>query len=161
MAREIILNTGSIAIVDDEDYETVSRHKWTQNNKGYAITSMKIDGKWCTVSMHRFLNKTPPELQTDHRDGDRLNNRKENLRNCSFQGNNRNKGFSKNNKSGMKGVHVRKVSRYMYWKSAIRIDSKIKVKLFPYTDEGKLQAAKWYDEQAKIHYGEFAKVNGA
>ena len=165
MAREILLNTGNAAIVDDEDYELVSRYNWTESDKGYAITSIKINGKWKTVPMHRLINNTPAGMLTDHIDGDRLNNRRENLRTCEAKQNMQNMKIFKSNKSGYKGVSVKKnISKqgneYLYWMAQIKLDLDKPYKLFPYTEEGKLQAARWYDEQARLHFGEFAKVNG-
>lgn len=67
---------GKFAKVSTQDYESVKRHSWYYR-EGYALT--KIHGK--EIRMHRFvMNVTDPNLIVDHKDRDRLNNTRENLR---------------------------------------------------------------------------------
>lgn len=80
--KEIALsNTGDHAIVDESDYEFVSSFgKWMENDQGYAVKRCKVDGKKTTIRMHSLINGTPPGLVTDHINGNKLDNRRENLR---------------------------------------------------------------------------------
>jgi hypothetical protein len=67
---------GKFAKVSSQDYESVKRHSWYYR-EGYALT--KVRGK--EIRMHRFvMNVTDPNLIVDHKDRDRLNNTRENLR---------------------------------------------------------------------------------
>jgi hypothetical protein len=60
--------------------------------------------------------------QIDHIDGDRLNNRFENLRNVSASENQRNKKLGRNNKSGISGIHFEKQTRK--WDAVIYVNRK-------------------------------------
>lgn len=75
-------------------------------------------------SLHRLLNETPEGMITDHIDGDTLNNRKSNLRDATYQDNNRNASLRKDNKSGCPGVSFHKGSQK--WMARIKIDGKDK-----------------------------------
>ena len=81
-SKEILLrNTGHFAIVDDDDYEKVdSLSPWYESDSGYAIKKTRIKGKSISIRMHSFINDTPKGLVTDHINGNRLDNRKSNLR---------------------------------------------------------------------------------
>ena len=75
------LSNGGEAIIDIEDYEKVSAFgKWYMNDSGYAVKKTKIQGKNISIRMHALINNTPKGLHTDHINGDRLDNRKSNLR---------------------------------------------------------------------------------
>lgn len=58
----------------------------------------------------------------DHIDGNRLNNCIENLREATASQNGQNKKLPKNNKSGVKGVHLNKANK---WVAQLKIDSKV------------------------------------
>ena len=67
---------GKYAFVSPEDYPNVMRHSWYYRN-GYALS--KINNK--ETRMHRFImDVTDPDLIVDHKDRNRLNNTRENLR---------------------------------------------------------------------------------
>ena len=72
-----IAGAGRTTKVSPEDYPLLSQHKWHMNRNGYAIT--KIKGR--QRAMHRMITETVnPYIFVDHKDGDRLNNTRENLR---------------------------------------------------------------------------------
>lgn len=82
--RSILLeNTGNYAIVNESDYDRVIAYgKWYENDGGYAVKKTRIKGKNITIRMHMLVNNTPIGCgyHTDHINGNRLDNRKENLR---------------------------------------------------------------------------------
>lgn len=79
-------NTGRYALVDNQDYETiVSYGSWYENDQGYAVKRVKVDGKKKTIRMHKLINDTPDGLVTDHINGNKLDNRRKNLRAVSQQ----------------------------------------------------------------------------
>lgn len=81
MKKILLENTGNYALVDDEDYDLVmSFGKWHENDSGYAVRRDTVGGKKQTVRMHREVNATPHNMVTDHKNGNRLDNRKSNLR---------------------------------------------------------------------------------
>jgi len=97
------------ALVDDEDYdrvmEAVGKAKW------YAHASDK-NGEYVYACdggrdryMHRVIMNAPKGMDVDHKNGDRLNNCKENLRICTRSENCRNKKTRKDSATGFKGVY--------------------------------------------------------
>ena len=105
--KEIPLTQGKVAIVDDEDFEKLNQYKWCAHWNGhhwYATRSVKKNGKSIMIYMHREIINAPKGIPVDHRDGNGLDNCKENLRLCTQQENCRNRKFNKNNKFGIKGV---------------------------------------------------------
>lgn len=73
---EIPLTKNKIAVIDDEDWELVSRYKWHTmpvKNLFYANCSQRI-------LMHRLILNPPKGLFVDHIDRNGLNNRRNNLR---------------------------------------------------------------------------------
>jgi hypothetical protein len=107
--KNVPLTNGKYALVSDCDYEAVMQFKWCWSNNGrktdYALRTK--DG----IRMHRFIMQTPREQQVDHINGNGLDNRRENLKNCSHSENQRNRGANNNNCLGIKGV-VKKYHRY-------------------------------------------------
>lgn len=77
----LLRNTGRYATVDEDDFERVDAlSPWYENDHGYAIKKTRVEGKNISIRMHSFINNTPKGLVTDHINGDRLDNRKSNLR---------------------------------------------------------------------------------
>ncbi len=100
MSKEIKLTKGMVCIVDDDDFEWLSQWKWQAHkskNKYYAVRKR-------VIRMHREIAKTPDGMQCDHIDGNTLDNRKSNLRNCEAYQNAMNRGANTNSKTGAKGV---------------------------------------------------------
>lgn len=94
-----------VAIVDDQDYEELSKHKWFASH-GYAVRSApKINGKRTgLIWMHREINKPGEGLSVDHIDGNPLNNTRTNLRSCTLAENQWNRKKPKNNTTGYKNI---------------------------------------------------------
>jgi len=148
------LNKGAVTIIDNDDLPLVAEKKWRVGN-GYAVHSFRAcDGKVKTIRMHRIIMDAPPELEVDHINGDRLDNRRSNLRLCTPKQNNQNR--PKHNTGGVrpyKGVRKRN-NRYV---AEIRIGGgNIALGSFLTAED----AAFAYDCAAKKHYGEFANLNG-
>lgn len=81
--RILLRNTGNYALVDEDDYDKVNAFSpWYENDSGYAIKKTRIKGKSVSIRMHMLINDTPIGcgFHTDHINGNRLDNRKENLR---------------------------------------------------------------------------------
>jgi hypothetical protein len=72
---------GLYALVDEEDFATVSHIGWRVHTPPRSLTMYargSVDGvQWL---MHRFILKPQRQWPIDHRDGDGLNNRRLNLR---------------------------------------------------------------------------------
>jgi AP2 domain. len=147
--KEIELSKGYVALVDDDDYEWLMQWSW-HFAKGYAVRNGKNRGDK-QIYMHREVLKVPVGEFTDHIDGNKLDNRKSNLRRCTYSQNNRNKKLTKANTSGRKGVSWNKARQQ--WHASIWVRPK-KIFLGLYDD---LDAAgKAYEDAANFYFGEFA-----
>lgn len=94
----------------------------------------------------------------DHRDGDRLNNRKTNIRIADAGGNSSNAVVPSTNSSGFKGAHLTNKRGSKKWLANISVGNKSQHIGYFHTAE---EAARAYDAAAIIHYGEFAKTNAS
>lgn len=122
--KRIFLTKGAETIVNDEDFEYLNQFRWQLDSDGYAVRhNLAHEGKRGSKKrMHRVILSTPKGLLVDHVNGDRLDNRRENLRNCTFVDNARNAKRHASNASGFKGVYWNK--REKKWKGHIRTNNK-------------------------------------
>jgi hypothetical protein len=146
----IPLSRGKFAIVDDEDYEFISQHKWHASTMGYAVrNAFKRLGERKMVYMHREIIKPPDGLYVDHINHDTLDYRKTNLRICTLSQNQHNRYVPRNNTSGYKGVRWNKGK----WEARINKDGKT-------TNLGRFanieDAANAYKKAEVELFGEFA-----
>jgi hypothetical protein len=152
-ARLIPLTQGKFAIVDADDYERLSKHKWCACKKRHTFYAYRrTQGK--KISMHRVIVNAPRGLVVDHKNRSGLNNRKSNLRPCTIAQNNRNSGPHHNATSKYKGVLWNKAARK--WQARIRPNRR-QIHLGFFTDE--IEAAIAYDRKAEQVFGEFAYLN--
>ena len=149
--KELRITNGRV-IVDDDDYEWLKKHSWAINEHGYAVLviSATINS---SMSMHRTIIKAHSGQIVDHVNGNKLDNRKENLRFCTTQQNQYNRGVNKNNKTGYKGVHNTPSGKFV---ALIKIDKKVK-SLGTYPTA--IEAAKVYNKYAIKYHGDFARLN--
>jgi hypothetical protein len=144
------------AIVDDADYETLSQFKWSvfhsggANRKYYAQRSPHP--KHQTILMHRMLMDYPGGMEIDHINGNGLDNRKCNLRICSKSQNMANRGKTKRNQSGAKGIIWDKANQR--WMARIAIQRKT---YFLGRFERIEDARSAYARAAQKYFGEFAR----
>lgn len=154
MTQRIPLSNGKEALVDDDDYPWLIQWKWSYNGR-YAARHAIVDGKSTSVYMHREILKPDPGMYTDHINGDRLDNRRCNLRSCSHAQNSRNmRKQAHPTSSAYKGVSFHKASGR--WAAGIRVEGKRR-SLGYYETE--IDAAYAYDEAARQAYGEYAALN--
>jgi hypothetical protein len=145
----IPLSQNKFAQIDDDDFALVSKYRWYEN-EGYAITYHK--GK--RIKMHRLVMKAAPSQPVDHRDTNKLNNQKHNLRFCTIKENNRNGVLRKDNTSGYKGVFLDKSTGH--WRPVVYVDAK---PFSPGQFKNKAHAALARDLWALDLHGEFASTN--
>lgn len=152
--RQISLTKGAYATVDDADFEALSKYSWCFSNTGYAVRGTMKGGESRIYLMHREILGAKPDEEIDHVDGNRLNNQRSNLRLCSSAENKHNRGKSKNNTSGYKGVHWNKQNGK--WRSRIMVNRRVYHLGFFENSE---DAAKAYDIAALKYHKDFARVN--
>ena len=152
----IPLTQGKYAIVDDEDFHDLSRYCWYFCSLGYAQRKgprIKNE-KRTTIRMHRFIMKPKTGDYVDHINGNRLDNRRENLRIATNRQNAMNSKMHSNNKIGVKGVSLHRASGLFH--ARIRQDGIRKSLGYFKTAE---EAGLAYDKAATMLFGEFALTN--
>ena len=98
---EVTATNGIKFYIDKSDEMLVRKYKWSvacDKNGYYTVVTSK------GLKLHTLLMNTPREMEVDHIDLDRMNNRRENLRLCTHQQNQCNKPLQKNNTSEVSGV---------------------------------------------------------
>ena len=126
------------ALVDAADADFVNQWRWCMDKDGYAIR-IQWDGIHSQeFRLHReLLGLTRGDgLEVDHRDRDRLNNRRQNLRVLPKGRNQQNTTSAKGTSSQYRGVHWNK--RRQKWRAALTTNGRY-MHLGSFTSE--LQAA--------------------
>lgn len=157
--RKLKLSNKGFALVDDSDYDELCRYKWYLKADGYVGRSInlgKIGGKtkYQGLLMHREIVKTPKGVKLDHKDGNRSNNQRSNLRIATSSQNSMNQKKAENKVSKYKGVTFRKDRNK--WFARIIKEGK-RYGLGHYASE--IEAARAYNKAAIGYFGEFAKLN--
>lgn len=158
MAREIPLSRGKVALVDDVDFDRVGGLRWTAKpadqatEKWYAYRTEVRDGRKATIYLHRLITLAPAHLLVDHRNGDGLDCRRENLRLCSHSENLINRHLPRP-AGGYRGIHLTPAGK---WRVLVQCQGQV-IRLTPVNDPA--LAARLYDAVAAVVHGEFAVLN--
>lgn len=150
--------SGGSFIFDAEDLELAMSRQWHINKFGYVVhqVHIKADGKRTHRNewFHRMSLCAPDDVIVDHINGDRLDNRKVNLRYATRSQNNSNSKLRSHNRSGYKGIcYIPRVDSYT---AEVKIDGvKHYLGIFKTAEE----AACAYDEGARKYHGEYARLN--
>lgn len=130
-------------------------------DKQYYAVKLYNDGIVTQLKIHQlaalaFINNDDPEFKilVDHKNNNRLDNRVQNLRWSTHSQNSQNMSKHKNSSSEWKGIYYNNKAKK--WHTQIRVDGKnVYLGLF----QNEIEAARTYDFNAKIYFGEYAKCN--
>jgi hypothetical protein len=148
--KTIPLTQGKVAIVDDEDYPRLSQFKWYYIQDGQ--TGYAVRGRRPRIWMHRVILGIT-DGDTDHQNGNGLDNRKENLRPCNRSQNCANRRKLHGAASKFKGVY-RSGSNWI-----ARLQKRGTGRKSLGTFKTEQEASRAYNQAAKETYGEFALLN--
>jgi len=106
------------AIIDIDDIEYVSKYKWYLQKSGrYAIAHI---GGGLSILLHKFITNTNKDIIVDHRNCNKLDCRRSNLRIADKSKNSQNREAPSNNTSGFTGVTWNKNRNK--WYTSITLD---------------------------------------
>lgn len=169
--RAIPLTKGRIAVVDEQDYEELSRWKWhvvkSRDGKEYAARRAATceSGKKKQIAMHRQILGLPQSRVplVDHKDGNGLNNRRSNIRLATWSQNQHNKsarrsGHSSQYKGVSRNKHLVKLWSAYIANGQVGASGRAGTRFLGSfaTEE---EAARAYDAAALASFGEYAALN--
>lgn len=150
----IPLSQGQVTVIDFDDFEKVRGLKWCAQSRKGRFHAARYFGKKYEY-LHRYLLDAPSGIEVDHKNGDGLDNRRENLRLATKT--QQRQGYRRP-KTGTTSKY-RGVSRwngYDKWQAEISFNKK-KIRLGGFDKEE--DAARAYDKKARELFGEFASPN--
>lgn len=152
--REVPLTqVGFVALVDGRDYDMVTEHNWRPAPNGRNVYARNTRGRIPGPAqfMHRLILNAAPGQIVDHINGNTLDNRRSNLRVVAPRWNTVNSRAR--TAIGLKGVY----DQQGVWRARIFYSRHQSESLGQ--SHCAIAAALRYDEAAKRHYGEFARLN--
>ncbi len=160
--KVIELTQGRVTIVDDEDFEWLAQWRWNyykeRTHGGYAHRTTSGAGgiKRHHLLMHReIMSPIPDGMEIDHINGDKLDNRRCNLRFATRQQNRHNCSRYSNSTTGIKGVALRKKKTRPFQAHICVEGKKIHLGYFPTIES----ASEAYNHAAIRLHGSFARLN--
>lgn len=156
MPREIDLSSGIKVLVDDDDYERISSIHWHETGRGYIcrFVGSSRHGVRRKIYLHREIIQAPVGVDVDHINGNRLDNRKDNLRLATRSQNLMNRDGKPGHTSKYKGVNYCKITKQ--WAAKITVSGEI-IWLGRFGTED--AAARAYNAAASKFHGHFARLN--
>lgn len=145
------------ARIDDGDAVTVNQRMWQMDKDGYAVGTFYPGGnhsngkqRMLRLKMHRVIMNAGRGDIIDHINGDKLDNRKANLRICTNRENQYNSLKTKG-RSGIKGVSW--LSSRNKWRVSTRVNGR---RIFLGSFERLEDARNAYINASKKYHGEFS-----
>ncbi|WP_163530929.1 HNH endonuclease [Halobacillus ihumii] len=133
-------------LIDVEDFNLISKRYTSlkiRSGNGYVVGYVKgSNGK--QEYLHRYLSQPKENEFVDHRNRNRLDNRKKNLRNVTPKKNAQNRNVSGRSKSGVRGVE----KNHNNWRVRFFVDGQRK-------SFGSYETIEEAEQIAKIKMGEY------
>lgn len=137
-------------MVDNDDFDRINKYRWYLTDQGYAKRRVFPENqKSFLILMHREIMSAPKGSILDHKNLNRLDNRKTNLRFCTKSQNSINRGKRCDNTSGYRGIHWNKNAKR--WFAKLILNGK---EITKYATS-KREAIKLYRIMADRYFGEF------
>jgi len=134
-------------LVDRKDLKGIDLFNLRINVDGYVSVGERL--------LHRIITNCPDNMQVDHINKNRLDNRRCNLRICTNSQNQMNRGQTKANSTGHKGVNCEKRNKRKKYRARITADKKTH---YLGNFEKATDAGKAYREAVKIYHGKFSRI---
>lgn len=152
--KTIVLTQGKVALVDDGDFEFLSKFKWHAHKDRHTYYARAKRGG-ATLRMHRLICGDPePGFVIDHINGDGLDNRRENLRIVPRSINRLSAKMSSHNTSGHRGASFSKRDKVWSSRLTYRQNGK-KVTLYLGVFPSREEAEQAYFAAVQERYGKF------
>jgi len=148
----LLLPDGSESLISPGDVDLILTRSWRLDSEGYVGGSKR-------VRLHRWLLRPGRGVLVDHRNGNTLDNRRENLRVATPSQNRANSlGQPTRRRGRFKGVRLVRTTatgagRYS---AAVNVDGR---RVYLGTFDSEEAAARAYDTAARSLHGEFARPN--
>jgi len=112
---KIIIGDAQI-LIDKKDLRGLDLANLRITSNGYAAIGKEY--------LHRLIMNPPANIQIDHKNLNKLDNRRCNLRICTHSQNGMNRGKQKNNTTGFKGINEDKRRKRKKYRARIGVDKK-------------------------------------
>jgi len=135
--------------INRKDLKGIDLSQLRITTNGYVAVGKKY--------LHRLILNPPVNMQVDHKNRNKLDNRRQNLRICTVSQNGMNREKQRNNRSGFKGVDANRRCKKGSYRARITANKKVfYLGSFKNPDE----AGEAYKKAARQYHGEFANFSG-
>ena len=144
--KTISLNNGKFTLVDDDVFEAVKQYKWRCDNYGYVARYTTVDRRDITIKLHNVvIGHAPKPKVVDHISGDKLDNRRENLRFASQR-------LNHLNRRELTGIYQETVLGHKYWRVRLDLGDRKTVSVSGIRDEAEARAIAYLLKGALIYH---------